>query len=253
MKQARWRHGVVIVAVVAAIAIIFFIKAPARDAQSEGGEAIAGARSGEDLSSAPGAAPDARPPLPPRARNASGGNVPVAVPANLPSVDPVDPAGYDTGLPTDTLFAPLPQARDHFADKLPFGVDDRSYIEFNRSALRALEIGSVLTVRTPDDGQQHRIRIDEVQVHPNGDKSWFGRVLGGRGGVLPAVFTQGIDSSFGSFSTATGSYSLEADGRLGWIANINDLRRHQDFSTPDVLVPDPGDARRPPAGSAAGP
>src|SRR5690606_1806296 len=80
------------------------------------------------------------------------------VPDHLPSVDAEDPAEYDTGLPANTLYAALPAARAHFADKLPFGVDDRSYIEFNRAALRGLEAGSALTLRTPDDGREHRVQ-----------------------------------------------------------------------------------------------
>lgn len=169
------------------------------------------------------------------------------VPDNLPSIDGEDPEEYDTELPADTLYAGLPAARAHFADKLPFGVDDRSYIEFNRTALRGLESGSSLTLRTPDDGREHRVQIDEVKVHPNGDKSWLGRVVDGKGGAMPAAFTQGVDSSFGSFSTATGTYSLEAEGRLGWIANVNDLRKHQDFNIPDVLEPDPSRGRPKPS------
>ena len=83
-------------------------------------------------------------------------------------------------------------------------------------------------------------------MHPNGDKSWIGHVQDAEGEVLPAVFTQGEDSSFGSLSTRSGTYSLEAEGRLGWIANVNRLRQHQDFDQPDVLLPDPADAVAPP-------
>ena len=172
----------------------------------------------------------------------------VPVPAALPPVDPVDPPEYATALPDSQLFAPLPEARAHFARKLPFGVDDRSYVEFNRGALARLKPGATLEVRMPDDGRRYTIRVDAVEVHPNGDKSWTGRVLDGRGGLLPVVFTQGVDSSFGSISTASATYSLEAEGRLGWIANVNTLRRHQDFSRPDVFVPDPGKAIAPPTG-----
>ena len=167
------------------------------------------------------------------------------IPPGLPPVDPVDPPGYATGLPDDVLFLPDAEARGHFADKLPFGVDDRDYIEFNRAALAALGVGSELSVRTPDDGAEHRLRVYDVQVHPNGDKSWMARVVDGSGDVLPAVFTQGVDSTLGSITTGAGTYSLEAEGRLGWIANVNDLRRHQDFSIPDVMEPGPGEGRAP--------
>ena len=106
-------------------------------------------------------------------------------------------------------------------------------------------MGSELSVRAPDTGAEHRLRVYEVQVHPNGDKSWLARVDDGSGEVLPAVFTQGEDSTLGSFTTGSGTYSLEAEGRLGWIANVDDLRRHQDFGIPDVMEPGPGEGRAP--------
>lgn len=162
-----------------------------------------------------------------------------AIPVGLPPVDPIDPAAYATTLPSGQLFAHRPAARRYFAHKLPFGVDERSYIEFNRSALGALTPGQTIDIQMPDDGRTHTLRVDAVEVHPNGDKSWTGRVLGGRGEVLPVVFTQGVDSSFGSISTSGATYSLEAEGKWGWIANVDALRRHQDFSRPDVFVPDP--------------
>ena len=99
--------------------------------------------------------------------------------------------------------------------------------------------------RAPDTGAEHLLRVYEVQVHPNGDKSWLARVVDGSGEVLPAVFTQGVDSTLGSITTGGGTYSLEAEGRLGWIANVDDLRRHQDFSIPDVMEPGPGEGRAP--------
>lgn len=247
MKHARRRLGAIIAVAVAAIAIGYFlVGAPARDrdaadlaepavsaAGATPGHSAAGMQSTADMASSD-----------PSGARPHGADV--VIPEKLPSVDPVDPPEYATGLPEQTLYASNPEARAHFADKLPFGVDDRSYVEFNRRALTALEVGSTLTLRTPDDGKAHTIRINEVVVHPNGDKSWLGRVLNAGGEVLPAVFTQGVDSSFGSFSTQGGTYSLEAEGRLGWIANINGLRQHQDFDTSDVMVPDPRDAKRPP-------
>lgn len=168
-----------------------------------------------------------------------------AIPPGLPPVDLVDPPAYATGLPDDVLYLPDAEARGHFAQKLPFGVDDRDYIEFNRAALAGLDVGSELSLRTPDDGAEHLLRVYDVQVHANGDKSWLARVVDGSGEILPAVFTQGVDSTLGSITTGGGTYSLEAEGRLGWIANVNDLRRHQDFDLSDVMEPGPGEGRGP--------
>lgn len=238
MKHKRRRNGALIVVAVAIAATGFlFWAAPARDR-----DAVLAADSHADAVDA-------------NSRAAGAGNAawvdagrrrPRAdappIPAGLPPVDPVDPPEYATGLPIETLYAPDPQARAHFADKLPFGVDDRTYVEFNRRALAVLQPGSTLTLRTPDDGKPHTVDIDAIQVHPNGDKSWIGHVQDAAGEVLPVVFTQGRDSSFGSISTRSGTYAVEAEGRLGWIANINTLRSHQDFDRPDVMVPDPDDA-----------
>lgn len=170
----------------------------------------------------------------------------VAIPANLPPVDPIDPPELRSSLPADQLFAPDPEARAHWASKLSFGVDDRHYVEFNRAALTALKPGSTLAVRLPDSGEQVRIQIDGVEVHANADKSWTGRVIGAGREVLPVLFTQGVNSSFGSIQTRSRTYSLEADGRLAWIADANALRRHQDFSQPDVRIPDSGRDLPPP-------
>lgn len=245
MKHSRWRNRALVVATVAIAATgLFLVIAPAvergADAATDlgqGGEAPAngGGASGIDTLVYAGDGGDAgeSPRTPP-------------IPPNLPPVDPVDPPEYDTSLPPDTLYAEHAPARTHFAGKLPFGVDDRTYVEFNRAALASLDVGSTLTLRTPDDGKPHTVRIDEIQVHPNGDKSWIGHVVDAGGEVLPAVFTQGEDSSFGSISTRSGTYSLEAEGRLGWVANVNRLRQHQDFDQPDVLLPDPADAVAPP-------
>jgi hypothetical protein len=246
MKHSRWRNRAVVVALVAIAASgIFLVMAPANDradaggaggSPEEGGPAATGGASGIDALSRPANAGSA-------VRRAPSA---LQIPPGLPPVDPVDPPEYRTDLPPDTLYAEHPPARAHFADKLPFGVDDRTYVEFNRGALASLGVGSTLTLTTPDDGKPHTVRIDEIQVHPNGDKSWIGHVQDPQGEVLPAVFTQGVDSSFGSLSTRGGTYSLEAEGRLGWIANVNRLRQHQDFDQPDVLVPDPADAVEPP-------
>lgn len=238
MKHTRWRKGaILVVAVVIATAGFLVVTAPAHD--RDAGDAAGGddRHAAAESASAAGAgltAGDAAP-LQPRA------GVP-PIPTGLPPVDPVDPPEYASQLPVDTLYAPDPQARAHFADKLPFGVDDRSYVEFNRRALATLQPGSTLTLRTPDDGKPHTIDIDDIQVHPNGDKSWVGHVQDAAGEVLPVVFTQGKDSSFGSISTRSGTYAIEAEGRLGWIANVNTLRSHQDFDGTDVMVPDPADA-----------
>lgn len=245
MKHSPWRSRATVVAAVAVAATGLFLlitpsgshdAAAATDAVPADGVTVSGgAASGIDTLTRSGAAgpTGASPRTPP-------------IPPNLPPVDPVDPPEYDTNLPPDTLYAEYAPARAHFATKLPFGVDDRTYVEFNRRALASLGVGSTLTLRTPDDGKPHTVRIDEIQVHPNGDKSWIGYVQDAEGEVLPAVFTQGEDSSFGSLSTRSGTYSLEAEGRLGWIANVTRLRQHQDFDQPDVLIPDPADAPAPP-------
>ncbi len=248
MTQTGKRQGAVFAVVaVAALALVFFWVRPSSDGASDG----AGLSSADaSANSVDGAGDDRTPPLP--GQVVAGGQMDLvssadAIPANLPAVENEDPAEYQTKLPADTLFAAMPAARSHFAEKVPFGVDDRSYIEFNRNALRELAAGSTLTLRTPDDGREHQVRIDEVQVHANGDKSWLGRVDDGKGGAMPAVFTQGVDSSFGSFNTSTGSYSIEAEGKLGWIANVNDLRKHQNFDIDDAVVPDPSRNRPTPS------
>lgn len=250
-QTGRRKSAVIVVAAVAVLALIFlWVRSPSEHGAAGAAESAGNPAARDARTSSPD---DGRmPPLPDQdsASSPAGTAAPsLPVPGHLPSVDAEDPVEYDTKLPADTLYAELPAARSHFADKLPFGVDDRDYIEFNRDALRGLKAGSTMTLRTPDDGREHQVHIDEVQVHPNGDKSWFGRVDDGKGGAMPAVFTQGVDSSFGSFNTATGSYSLEAEGRMGWIANVNDLRKHQDFNIPDVLEPDPSRGRPEPSGN----
>lgn len=238
MKHKRRRNGAILVAAVAIAATgLLFWAAPARDRDA-----------GPDAAAHDGVAADSRAgnhagtPAGAEAGTLQPRTDTPPIPAGLPPVDPADPPEYATNLPLDTLYAPHPQAKAHFADKLPFAVDERTYVEFNRRALATLRAGSTLTLRTPDDGKPYTVGIDEIQVHPNGDKSWIGHVQDPTGEVLPAVFTQGRDSSFGSINTRSGTYSLEAEGRLGWIANVNTLRSHQDFDQPDVMVPDPGKA-----------
>ncbi|SJZ86139.1 hypothetical protein [Novilysobacter spongiicola] len=247
MTHSNWRRGAFVVATVSIVAAgAFFVRAPAHipdapdtERPRDAGDPVASeVGSSGSRSRANGGTTDA---------TAPGAGAP-PIPEGLPPVDPVDPPEYATGLAPDTLYVPDPEVKAHFAGKLPFGVDDRTYVEFNRRALSDLAVGSRLTLRTPDDGKIHTIRVDDVQVHPNGDKSWFGHVLDVDGDSLPAVFTQGADSSFGNISTSSGTYSLEAEGRMGWIANVNTLRRHQDFDQPDVLVPDPADSAAPPGG-----
>lgn len=236
MKLSLPRAGAVLfVVLVAGAAILRFGSAPGEQAMA-GAPGIAGNAPVQDLLPAAGAMPQAAAGVP---------GTDAAIPPGLPPVDPVDPPEFASRLPGGVLFLPDPEARGHFAGRFPFGEDDREYVEFNRAALAALEVGSELSVRAPDTGAEHRLRVYEVQVHPNGDKSWLARVVDGSGEVLPAVFTQGEDSTLGSFTTAGGTYSLEAEGRLGWIANVDDLRRHQDFSIPDVMEPGPGEGRAP--------
>lgn len=203
-------------------------------------DAVASSASGDlSMAAQPDSLASASSADPPRIPESSSSASLVAIPANLPPVDPVDPPELRSNLPADQLFAPDPAARAHWASKLSFGVDDRHYVEFNRAALTALKPGSMLAVRLPDTGEQVRIQIDGVEVHPNADKSWTGRVIGAGRDALPVLFTQGADASFGSIQTRGRTYTFEADGRMAWIADANVLRRHQDFSQSDVRIPDP--------------
>lgn len=241
MKLPSWRAGAgFLLVLVAAVTFIGFGAVSRGDAPDDQADVA-----GTDPASGAGDPSDdgmtARTPSDATVAGAAG----TAIPHGLPPVDPVDPPAFATGLPDDVLFLPDPEARGLFAGRFPFGEDDREYIEFNRAALATLGVGSELSMRAPDTGAEHLLRVYEVQVHPNGDKSWLARVVDGSGEVLPAVFTQGVDSTLGSITTGGGTYSLEAEGRLGWIANVDDLRRHQDFSIPDVMEPGPGEGRVP--------
>ncbi|WP_022944029.1 hypothetical protein [Pseudoalteromonas ruthenica] len=145
------------------------------------------------------------------------------------------PAKHDKHQPTDFGVASVnkvsktAQAKLQEAGVIPTDLRNEAYVEFDLSALRALEAGDTFELMIPQTQESFVAEVNNVSVAENGDRSVFGAVTGAGGRFHTTVLTVGKDAVYGQLTAPSGNYVFESKNEHGWIAAKRDLyRQHQE-------------------------
>lgn len=102
--------------------------------------------------------------------------------------------------------------------------------------------GDRVAVDIPQLGESWESTIDRIDEGPGRSRSARGLFVGADGRSRRFVVTVGPMRVFAYIDTAHGPYELVGDDRLGWLMPTSSMLAGWDFSEPDYMLPERGDA-----------
>lgn len=111
------------------------------------------------------------------------------------------------------------------AGVLPVDLDGATFIEFDISAIKKLEVGQSFDLEIPQTTEIFTAEVTQVQEFENGDKSIVGNIVGLDDSLHNTIITVGEDGLYGQFTTVSGNWVFESKDQYGWMAAKRDLYR----------------------------
>lgn len=126
--------------------------------------------------------------------------------------------------------------RSHLPEntRLREDIEPLQLVQINSKALQTLAKGDQLNF--PINNQQLVVTVLSNKTLWNGDVSIQGTIEGDDGSTFPAVISSGKNATFASFSTAQGSFELEAFGDIGGLYSVTDMDKQAFYPKTDELL-----------------